>query len=60
MTCPRCEADRDLERHTHLLAQGVEEIREGLGRELSVDERLECALIDAIFVSGLPRGGNGS
>ena len=36
-----CRTARELERQSRLLTQGVEELREGLGRELSLDERLK-------------------
>jgi hypothetical protein len=40
MTC-RCQLNRDLESHATLVAQRIEELREGLGRELPVEERLD-------------------
>jgi len=39
--CFQCQLDSDLERHARLVTAGIEEIREGLGRELSVEERLD-------------------
>ena len=39
--CLRCRLEKELEAHARLVAQGVAELREGLTRELDVDERLE-------------------